>query len=430
MHPAVIFTGVFTLYVFVCCLGQSTYQITIAPITAGIIILGVLIFSAVTVLFYKKHRNSIQQQYEIKPIHTHLIWEIILILIQLITLYFFYRYLVSLSFAYDGKARSMGEMIKLFDTLTKFWTVKFAQMNVKVPLLYRIGNPISAAGAWLIIYISVNNFITTKKIKLTEVIIILLLVIQIVVNGSRSPLFRIVTMVIFLAYFRKFRNSKRKRGSIKTFVKYIAFICIFGIAMIAILQLMGRWGQNNKVLSEIFIYAGAPIVNLNTYLTTGKEIGVSTLFGAQTFRGLYQYLGKWFKVSSFSFPGISGPESFAFSSNGIEIGNVYTMYKYYIYDFGYWGVFPLTALMAIYYIRVFDRLKYHARKSVKEVIDLRLFFYAYLFNDLIMSAFSSRFYETIFDAPFIKLLLFVWLIDAVVYEHSLKFGSFKLMLCE
>jgi hypothetical protein len=424
MHPATLFTGVFTVYVFICCLGQKTYDITLAPITVLIITGGVLTFSAVTLLLSGKNKTAVKKPYEMRQINVSLVWDILLILIQIVTIFYFYKYLKSISLAYDGTTRSLNEMIKLFDTLTKFKTATFEKMNVTVPLLYRIGNPISAAGAWLCIYVTVNNFVLTKRVRPSQILIILLLVIQILMNGSRSPLFRIATMVIFLAYFFTYRNSRKRHGSIKTFTKIICAIGVLGIVMLAVLIVMGRWSSNNKILSEVFIYAGAPVVNLDTYLISGK-FGISKLFGAQTFRGLYLYMAKWSHISAFHFGGIS---SFSHSHNGIEIGNVYTMYYKYIYDFGYWGVIPLTALQAWYYIWTHQRIKYWPKKHAKDVIDLRVFFYAYLINDLIMSAFSSRFYETVFDAPFIKLVVCVWLLDTFILERAIKIGNTRITL--
>ena len=97
------------------------------------------------------------------------------------------------------------------------------------------------------------------------------------------------------------------------------------------------------------------------------------LFGAQTFKSLYFYMDKLFKIPAFS--DIEEIELFAFSSNNREIGNVYTMFYKIIYDFGFLDVVPLTLIMGIYYCETYRKIK---SEQGGKIIDLRLLAYAYL----------------------------------------------------
>ena len=125
-------------------------------------------------------------------------------------------------------------------------------------------------------------------------------------------------------------------------------------------------------------------------------------------------MDKLFKIPAFS--DIEEIELFAFSSNNREIGNVYTMFYKIIYDFGFLGVVLLTLIMGIYYCETYRKIK--SERSGK-IIDLRLLAYAYLFNDIVMSAFSNRFYETVFAPPFIKFIVVVILLD--VFQVEMRF---------
>ena len=90
------------------------------------------------------------------------------------------------------------------------------------------------------------------------------------------------------------------------------------------------------------------------------------------------------------------------------------MFYKIIYDFGFSGVFWVTGLMALYYSLTYMRIR---TKINHHPIDFRLFIYAYLFNDLIMSAFSNRYYETVFEAPFIKFVPVAFILDKVIIEY-------------
>ena len=80
--------------------------------------------------------------------------------------------------------------------------------------------------------------------------------------------------------------------------------------MFVALRVMGRAGNMVKLTEYLFTYMGAPLVNLDNFIA-GNDIGLfrgcaeangtSALFGAQTFRGLYNYAGKIFNIEKFGY---------------------------------------------------------------------------------------------------------------------------------
>ena len=191
-----------------------------------------------------------------------------------------------------------------------------------------------------------------------------------------------------------------RKGDFKFLFKSFLVLILSGIFFVFLLTLMGR--ENDlELFHYIFVYVGAPLVNLDNYLAFKPDDSVSSIFGEQTFRGLYAYIAKWTNNESLIFPTI---DLFTFSNNGIEIGNVYTTFYSFIYDFGYAGFIPLILIIALYYIFTYQKLKSNNLKLKN--VNFSLFIYAYLFNDLIMLAFSNRFYTTISDPSFFKIIAF------------------------
>ena len=84
--------------------------------------------------------------------------------------------------------------------------------------------------------------------------------------------------------------------------------------------------------------------------------------------------------------------------------------------FGYIGIVPLTAIMAFYYIKTYSTIQND--KTILGRFSLKLFIFAYLFNDLMMSTFSTRFYETVMDGPFIKLLIVTALVKVFYFDFN------------
>lgn len=427
LSPSNIFCEMFFLYELVCVIGQSYYAITIHPETIIVIMCGLTVFTVFQLMAQSKSYSTYKssRSIDLSPqlIRLPSMYVYMLIVLQIGTIFFFIRYLQAIAAAWGSGGSSLGEMISLYDTMTKFWTPIFQNLHVAVPMFYRIFNPITAAGSYIVLYVAINNYMVSKKIKLSYVIVIGLQCVLILLNGSRSPLLRLVTMVIILLYVFYYRIHKRKQKNFKFFFKLVGITFLLGIFMMITLFMMGRASKIDNVLGYFFTYLGAPIVNLDTFLS-GSNVsfwqGLSNMFGEHTFASLYSYIGKLFDIDSFT--NIEGINTFSFSSNGIEIGNVYTTFYPFVYDFGYAGVLPMISIVAAYYTFSYKRV---LKEKGRGVIDFRLFIYSYLFNDLIMLTFSNRFFGTVLDAPFIKHFLFSWLLIQLVFEHSLNFGKFR-----
>lgn len=421
LHPSFIFCLVFSISEFVCVLAQKAFEITIHPETVLVILTGELIFTVISILGFPLGNRKKYTQASSYPEYINIRQELVIltIILQLAAIFYFIKYLKAISFAYDGGTRSISELISLYDVMTKFWTDLFAELNVSVPMIYRITNPIVNSVSYIALYVIVNNYIATKKVRFSHLIVILLHCILILLNGSRSPLFRLFTMTFMLFYLMQYQCGNIKKGNIKFLFKLIISVFIAIILFFVLLNFMGRTGKgSDKIAYYLFVYTGAPIVNLDNFITDKLLTLKPSLFGAQTFRKLYNYIGKLFHIASLSY---GGDNPFVFSANGIEIGNVFTTFYSYLYDFSFKGIVPLTLPVALYYVFTYNKLLIKPNHHKK--INLTLLFYAYLFNDLVMQFFSSRFYETVLEAPFIKLFIFTYFIDAFIIEHRIYYGS-------
>lgn len=447
MHPSVIFSLAFFLYILVCVCGQSAYEIKISKVTVEVIFTGLLTFSAVscfcTVFARRKYekREKIQlltgndsNRSKIEEIYIPNSFVVILILLQIVTTLFFIRYLRALADAYMASyspiSTSIGGLISFYDTLTKFWTEIFRKLNVPIPMGYRIGNPVCAACEYLLLYVSVHNFTLKRKINPLHLIVFALMLVRIMLNGSRSPVLRVITFAIVIWYVTRYRMGRHGRGEWRTLFRLILIATMAGVLMVGMLFIMGRTSKMASLGTYMFTYLGAPVVNLDTFLKNTTQLHLfrgadpSELWGAQTFKALYAYIGKY--IDNPALANIANISRFSFSKNGIEIGNVYTMFYKYIYDFGYFGVVPMTAIMALYYTLSYEKITQGSETS--KSIKLSVFYYAYLFNDLVMSAFSCRFYETVVDAPFLKMIVLAWICDAIFVERRLRIGGRSIML--
>lgn len=412
MHPSILFVVPFLVFGVTSILGEEAYKIIFHEETLLVIVSSALIFTFITLLSQTVYKSKENLNFPLTEIIISKKVTLFFIVFFIVTQLAFIKYLEGISLAHFGYSGSLGEMISLYDVMTKFWTEIFSELNVPIPLLYRIGNPITQGFGYLIVYIFIHNYVATKRIDKLHLLIILLLCLNIILNGSRSPIFRIVTMMLITFYVLYNKQNNVRRGNIKFLLKSLLIVIFSGTFFIALLSLMGR--ENDlDMFHYIFIYVGAPLVNLDNYLAFRPDGSYATIFGEQTFRGLYAYIAKIISDESLIFPTI---DQFTFSNNGLEIGNVYTTFYSFIYDFEYVGFIPLILIIALYYVFTYQRLKTRAIKTNK--VHFSLFIYAYLFNDLIMLAFSNRFYTTVLDIGFIKIVIFSYICHLLFVHRS------------
>lgn len=409
-HPSVLFNLIFLIFSLSCLIFQDIYGIKFYDRTFIVVASSGLIFTIVSVFKKICTKNITDEHFQLKKINIsqHII--IILLLMQIITIYFFITYLNNISLAFYGEVRSLKDNINLFDTMTKFWTDTFSALNVPIPFVFRVLNPIIDACSWIVLYVLIQNYIVTKKINWLIVISVGLQSILILLNGSRSPLLRTLTFSVVL-YFILWRKHTGKTLNKKNYFYLLLVGLISMVAFIAMIFLMRKISIDN-LRDYFFTYVGAPIENLNNALHQ-NQINISHVFGEQTFSSLHQYLSKLFNLSYYNYDSIN---VFTFSHTGIEIGNVYTTFYAFMYDFGFIGTMLLIGIIAQYFIHTYESVN----QKTKSGFNFSLMIYAYLVNDLIMLAFSNRFYNTIFDAPFIKMFILSYGIYFILFKTEFK----------
>lgn len=224
-----------------------------------------------------------------------------------------------------------------------------------------------------------------------------------------------ITAILIITVIR-FGLNKRRYFT-KLIFKIVGIIFGIILLLIGINMLLNRTGENstlNLILESIYVYIGAPMQNLDTYLQGTRH--TPELWGSQVFRNIYTYLGGKYGISQYLYQ-LDLP---FLKHNGLNTGNVYTTFYQFYYDFGYDGIVPLMAIIALYFSCAYRKI--YNNKPFTLII------YAYLFNDLIMLIFSDRFYETVASIGFVKHLLITFilykvLIDkgvALEYRHGIK----------
>lgn len=219
-------------------------------------------------------------------------------------------------------------------------------------------------------------------IKLIFAGVVQYLIISIRINNNRLPwkkLFRIgIGGIIFLLLFQQFG------------------------------KLVGRTFLSFNIIDYIGIYLSAPIKNLDTYLNSKEflwfnPVGIEK---SQTLISITNFLAVKFNLPIYH----SQYTEFGYQFVGnYELGNCYTSYAAYLYDFGYMGIVIYTSVMALISQLIYISAKRGLKNIDKDAIPISLIIYCILFFEIFFSFFSYTFYQNVFHIGFIRQILFMYL---------------------
>lgn len=412
LDPSLVFSLSFLVLSFMACLNAKKWQLGLHMNTFLVILLGVIEFFCVgyiaKLLFKRKKAPAKNKLKEIK-INKWLeyVFLTFIIIFNVIFLYYIVKE-VGNSF---NSISTIIESINQYNHLIKF-SDKFN--TVKLPFFISNGRMFIVGSGYWFMYVAINNFIAEKKIKIQEVLIVLFAIIASMLTGSRTESFFMVLsgVVFYLCILSK------KTGFVSNFnkktVKNIGIVIIVMLALfIPMASLLGR--KTDKAPFEyISIYCGAQVKNLDIFLQNRNNMTKNKIWGSQTFNGLIKTYGE--KV------GFTGYVPYKLDLpfqriNKHDLGNVYTTFYPYIYDFGYFGEFIMVFIMSFISHFVYEIIK---RKKISKNCNIWILSYGIILSALAMSFFSNKFYEHIFSTTFIKYILTWVVLNYVLCEMKFK----------
>lgn len=404
-NPAFIFIFMNLLSALVCAVAVRVYEYELHLNTVLVLSCGGIVFTMVNlfVMFFTKHKRKARALgvygSRLTPIRIRSYWIVIFIIFELIVAYATMRYVMNVVKAFEGSSYDFATSIGRYNSIVKNYGEDLRGLEVKSGPIYKYGWPLCRLLCVFLGAILINNYILSKKASLLLVTATLLPVIISFFTGSRTTAFRFLTAFIaeYILIYRNYVGSYKK-GNTRILRRLIIIMIPAIVGLAFTINLIGRATTKNTF--EYFVaYLGGPFINLDIYLQNPYH---SSFFGQETFQRLYSFVGSRFGIDFLRYD-LNLPYN---TWHGVYLGNVYTMYFMFIEDFGYLGIVPLTAVVALFYTCWYSRLM-NLRAS-RSVIRPLLLVYAYLFNDVIMLTFSNRFYEYFLVSTSIRIYL--WMI--------------------
>lgn len=378
----------------------NTWNLNLRLNTFLVISGGTLLFITISyfvhLVMYRKNKLQVDKQAEIISIER---WKyLIFIVFEIIVILLVIRSLKNITKIYG--ASDLSNAIFLYRYHSVNGTLK---MNFPGYILW-LRSAVSAAGYWFA-YTFSNKLINKRKIPFLDLVVIILAMVNSSLLGGRNGIVNMIISVCVCSYFILVRNHA---FAFKFKFKNILKLVFMATIVLYLFQFIGELlGRNSVTQSSVSMvdylakYCGAPIKNLDIFLSEKNTYWTSQ--NNQTFI----YLVHWFggKFGLFTDYVLDLPYQ---KVNGFNLGNVYSIFYPFIYDYGYFGVIWLTSIMALICQCFYELVKrfYNTSKNIFYTVT-----YGYIFSSLIFSFFSNKFYEQHFSYGFFRTIIFWLLFD-------------------
>ncbi|OOP73818.1 O-antigen polymerase [Clostridium beijerinckii] len=410
-NPSSLFCLSFLVCSFFVALFSKKWGVNLEIETYSVIVFGVLAF-CITSFFVSmvfrpvNYKNTYSTSGSIKKYKL-----IFLLVFQLISYFLIFRNEKQLVMQYGyGNTGSISDIIYGFRTLT---LDNKADLNPIISLMRRLCNTSAYIWGFLISEKLVNKIEYKKNVLILLYLNFIVSLLGNMLDGQRGNTIAIILSTMMMSYIIWNRKSdNRNKIKVKSIIKVLILFCIIVSIFQGIGTLLGRVDYGNTLIDYIGIYIGAEIANLNIVIQSGFT--TNKLFGELTFRGIYLLLG----IET------NGIEGLGFQySNGYQLGNVYTVFKDYLLDFGYVGyLFPvcfMALFSTIFYLKIKNRSNY-------KNIDIGLILLCQVLFAVVFSFFSNKFGEIIFSKTYISYIISVILLK--IYLYDICFDNYKLVI--
>ena len=292
------------------------------------------------------------------------------------------------------------EAIERYDHLSKFSNQGIGISKIATVLRY-----ILIALSYWYLYIFINNIIVSKKTDFASVLIVFLGLIGSMITGGRNGAINIVISSLAFIFLILYKYGK---GTINISRKSkIIILMIPVLILVAFPKLTSLVGRNVSTTSTYYlaIYCGAEIKNLDTFISEyGTTINPNKK--NMTFRNFNSWMG----------PKLGYTEPYKYdlpfrSINDYSLGNVYTTFYAYIYDYGYVGMIVLVSIMSIILQSIYEKCK---RVKMSNAPNMSILLYGYMFSSIVLSFFSNKFYEQNFNSSLFYCIVLWFIFNRVL----------------
>ena len=224
-----------------------------------------------------------------------------------------------------------------------------------------------------------------RKRDILLILVALLWLTAMLLNSHRSYVLTALGISIYLIFFflnmhygwQPFVNRKILKLGLRLFI--LLLIGFIGLAV-----LLGRFKsiQDINISNYLANYISSGVRNFDFFINDPPE---TKSYGFETFASLFRSINNQFGLGHFV------PTELEFTYiNGNVITNIYTAFRRYYSDFGYWGLIIISSFMGGAFTYLYEGIKKRGREGI---FDFRLLVFLYFCKGI----FQMCIEETILD---------------------------------
>ena len=279
-------------------------------------------------------------------------------------------------------------------------------------------NQISLLSPYLFLYIIIkSSFINKRNNIIVLSISIIISLIQILFNGGRLNIISLaLSSCLYYCVFYYQHNGKRFLLTGKLVFKFLLIFVVGSLGFYYSKAIVGRGASDlsmANIIPYLTMYVGGPIQLLDMFLQ--NPIEQSWIWGKEVFSTLN------FQLIRFGFfniePYITHLE-FRTATTGAFLGNIYTAYRSYIYDFGFIGLTILPVIFSSIVNYLYYKIVYSNKSNE---ISFLLLFYSLIFWCIFFDFVRCFFFTTICSFRIVKQFVFLIILTSIfVKGFSIK----------
>lgn len=423
--PPVVLVAGYMFSIICASVNVERWSIDLHFNTFGVLVYGTMLFVVVGYIVKKyvqrKYTNNVSSVEKLDPINVNGKYLYLFIVFQVLVMSVWVWNIYSITDTL-GTFNSFSERMVAFRRWSSYDT---GWMSSYTYGFINQFNQIVVISPYLFLYIIIKNyFAQTQKYNITLSISILLSVIQILLNGGRFGLI-ILFLNSLLYYFVFYQKVHGHKYEVNRKMLCIGFILLLlGLMLFFYLKsIVGRGNDNMEIgdiIPYITMYVGGPIQLLDIFLQNPLES--SEILGKETFYTLNIQLQRLGVIDIE--PYIKHLE-FRTASTGVFLGNIYTAYRSYLYDFGIAGLTILPVIFSaianfLYYKIIYSYKKYD--------INYWLLLYSLFFYTIFCDFVRCSFFATFCSFSSIKQMLFIVLLSEILVKGSSIWNLVKSMV--
>lgn len=272
--PAFLLTAAFWAATFCACLYSKNWgfsnNILLAEVLSGLC--GFILFSGIK---YRYTLLKIRRKPTIRPLIPISIADIKLIFYLLIQLALY-------SFSLITMLRNVGSGLNLSSLIGTYYALNHAGNVSYSSSIINIGSILNFSGTYYVLYVGINNLLCKKKNKILLWINALVGMFGSLLTGTKTAFYMFIIGIFVISII--LHNKKvgwKKNITLKTMVKVSIILMALLVSFSVIDNLQGRTLRDVTAIDKIAIYLGAPLKNLELFITDNSDS--NQIFGAQTF---------------------------------------------------------------------------------------------------------------------------------------------------